>query len=414
LAPIARDRGKPIDETPRSPVTGSPIISGLVPCNVIPDEILTDHPARFRAAIVESSNPLHSLADSARMQEAFRSLDLVVVIDVAMTETAREADYVLPVPTQYEKYEATFFNFDFPHNLFHLRHPLLPAPVGMLAEPEIHARLCELSGAVGEADYIPLRDALAKGREDFTNAMMGVLGDLRLAKFVPILLYRTLGPTLPHDAASAAVLWGASVMCAMENPAGVARAGYGEGLLAGDRLFDAILAGDHGVVITDDEYEVSWQRIGNRRIQLDVPELLSVVSALTVDGDLRADPSYPFVLAAGERRAFTANTIMRDPSWRRRDPAGALRLCEADASALSVATGDLGRVTTPTGSAQVPVEVVDGMRSGHISLPNGLGLTSVDHEQVGVQLNQLTSSSDRDEFVGTPWHKHVPARLEKV
>jgi len=23
-------------------------------------------------------------------------------------------------------------------------------------------------------------------------------------------------------------------------------------------------------------------------------------------------------------------------------------------------------------------------------------------------------ASDRDEFVGTPWHKHVPARLEKV
>ena len=28
----------------RTPVTGAPIIGGLVPCNVIPDEILTDHP----------------------------------------------------------------------------------------------------------------------------------------------------------------------------------------------------------------------------------------------------------------------------------------------------------------------------------------------------------------------------------
>ena len=53
-----------------------------------------------------------------------------------MTETARAADYVLPVPTQYEKHEATFFNFDFPRNLFHLRHPVLPAPAGLMAEPE--------------------------------------------------------------------------------------------------------------------------------------------------------------------------------------------------------------------------------------------------------------------------------------
>ena len=31
-----------------------------------------------------------------RMREALRSLELVVVIDVALTETAREAHYVLP------------------------------------------------------------------------------------------------------------------------------------------------------------------------------------------------------------------------------------------------------------------------------------------------------------------------------
>src|SRR6185436_14357742 len=79
-----------------TPVGGHRIITGLVPCNVIPDEILTDHPKRFRAAIVESTNPLHSLADSQRMREAFDALELVVVIDVAMTETARQAHYVLP------------------------------------------------------------------------------------------------------------------------------------------------------------------------------------------------------------------------------------------------------------------------------------------------------------------------------
>ncbi|BCI91977.1 hypothetical protein NIIDMKKI_71830 [Mycobacterium kansasii] len=49
----------------RTPVTGAPIIAGLVPGNVVPEEILTDHPDRFRAMIVESANPAHSLADSA-------------------------------------------------------------------------------------------------------------------------------------------------------------------------------------------------------------------------------------------------------------------------------------------------------------------------------------------------------------
>src|SRR5262249_5744498 len=70
------------DEGRKSSVTGSRIIGGLTPCNVIPDEILTDHPKRFRAMLVESGNPAHSLADSARMREALSSLELLVVVDV--------------------------------------------------------------------------------------------------------------------------------------------------------------------------------------------------------------------------------------------------------------------------------------------------------------------------------------------
>src|SRR5262245_36541919 len=97
--------------TTASPVVGARIVSGLVPCNRIADEILTDHPKRYRAMIVEAANPAHSLADSPRMREALRALDTLVVIDVAMTETARLADYVLPAATQFEKAEATFFNF---------------------------------------------------------------------------------------------------------------------------------------------------------------------------------------------------------------------------------------------------------------------------------------------------------------
>jgi len=31
----------------------------------------------------------------------------------------------------------------------------------------------------------------------------------------------------------------------------------------------------------------------------------------------------------------------------------------------------------------------------------------------GIAPNDLTAAGDRDPFVGTPWHKHVPARLER-
>jgi len=143
--------------SPRSPVAGARVITGLVPGNVIAEEILTDHPDRYRAMIVETGNPAHSLADSTRMKKALGALEVLVVIDVAMTETARLADYILPTPTQFEKWEAAFFNFEFPKNGFHLRRPILDAPENVLPEAEIHARLVEALGASRRCPMAPRR-----------------------------------------------------------------------------------------------------------------------------------------------------------------------------------------------------------------------------------------------------------------
>ena len=411
LIAIARP-DKDYENLPRTPVVGARIISGLVPCNVIADEILTDHPKRYRAMLVESANPVRSLADSPRMREALSSLELLVVIDVAMTETARMADYVLPAPTQFEKYEATFFNFDFPRNVFHLRAPVLDAPEGPLPEPEIHARLAEALGAFGPADVEPLRAAAEAGRAEFAAAFFAAAADPRLGAVAPLLLYRALGPTLPDGAAAAAILWAAAHRCAQANPAGVQRAGHADG----DALFDAILAGRSGVVITDDEYDETFRRarLPEGRVRLALPDMLDELRTLEDGPGWLDQPEWPFVLSAGERRSFTANTIMRDPAWRKKDAAGALRLSPSDAAALGVADGDAVRVTTPTGAAVAVAEVTDRMLPGHVSLPNGLGLDHPGSGVTGVAPNELTATEDRDPFAGTPWHKSVPARLERV
>jgi anaerobic selenocysteine-containing dehydrogenase len=85
-------------------------------------------------------------------------------------------------------------------------------------------------------------------------------------------------------------------------------------------------------------------------------------------------PEFPFVLSAGERRSYTANTIVRNPDWRRKDRAGALALNPADAARLGLADGDRARLVTRSGQAEVTVALSDRMRPGHVSLPNGQGV----------------------------------------
>ena len=409
-------------EAKRSPVAGERIISGLTPCNSMADEILTDHPKRYRAMIVESGNPAHSVADSQRMREALSSLDTLVVIDIAMTETARLADYVLPTPTQYEKAEATFFNFEFPDNYFHVRHPVFDAPEGVLPEAEIHARLCEALGAYTDEDLAPLHAAAAQGRAALIPVFFGsVLSNPKLAPLAPVILYRTLGPQLPPGLQSAAVVWGLVHQYAAAYPDSLRRAGFdGNGFEPPEKLFDAILESSSGLVFAVDEQDESWARLKtpDGRIHTSIPELLEELASLRGATPGTGDSAFPFVLSAGERRSFTANTILRDPEWRKKDPEGSLRINPEDAAQLGVPDGGRVRLTTKRASVDVSIEVSGTMQSGHVSLPNGLGLdhTSIggDRIQTGVAPNELTATEDRDWLAGTPWHKHVAARIEAL
>jgi anaerobic selenocysteine-containing dehydrogenase len=410
--------GRSRESKRRTPGTGERVIGGMFPAAAIPDAVLTDDPARFRAAIVESSNPVHSLPDSPRMREAMAALEFSVVIDITMTETAQCADYVLPAPTQYEKYECTFFNLEFPENVFQLRAPVVPAPDGPLPEPEIHRRLVRALGTLSGDDLAGLRDAADEGLDAYAAAFAARLAERpHLAGCAAVVLYETLGPTLADGAASAAALWGAAQMCGATYPESVRAAGFsGEGAALGNALFEAVLREKRGFVFSVDDHEVNWDWIRRARptglLDLAIPELLDELASLE-DEDEPADPDFPLILSAGERRSNTAQTLMRDPAWRKRDPHGALRISPADAEPLGLVDGALVEVVTPRGRCTTPVEITDMMRAGNISLPNGLGLANGPGGPVtGVPPNELTSSDRRDWLAGTPWHKHVPARIE--
>lgn len=401
----------------QSPVVGARLVGGLVPCNAIADEILTDHPKRYRAMLVEAANPAHSLADSKRIREALTSLDTLVVIDVAMSETAKLADYVLPASTQFEKAEATFFNFDFPENYFHLRRRLLPPRPGTLSEAEIHARLCEALGVVTDDMLAPFRAAAAKGLAAYAQeVVMRILPNPTLAGLAPVILYRTM--QLPEDAREGAVVFGLVAKAAMQHAKSLARAGFtGSPLDVACALFQRIVDAESGVIYAVDEWDEVLARALPRgeKLHLALPDLLEELAKLPHHP--AQDAAYPFVLSAGERRSFTANTIIRDPSWRKKDAGGALRIHPDDAAALGVTTGENVRLVTRADAVIVAVELSDTMLRGHISLPNGLGLSypsTTGGRVTGIAPNELTSTADRDPFVGTPWHKHVPARLERA
>lgn len=71
---------------------------------VVPESI----PDKLKAFYVVGGNPLVSMPDTNAFREAFRKLDLLVVHDMQMTETAREAHYVLPGCSHLEKWGVAY------------------------------------------------------------------------------------------------------------------------------------------------------------------------------------------------------------------------------------------------------------------------------------------------------------------
>ena len=190
-------------------------------------------------------------------------------------------------------------------------------------------------------------------------------------------------------------------------------------MLAANRLFKAILGKPSGVTFAMTEPEHSWQavRMPGNKIQLAIPELLPEIAKLAHSAPPH-DAAYPFILCAGERRSETSNTSIRDASWHRKGLFGTLRISTQDAAALGCADGEWVRISTRRNTVNASLEITNDMPPGNISLPNGLGIdyrrADGTLERRGVSLNELTGTCDRDPFAGTPWHKRVPARVERI
>ncbi|MFT7600680.1 MAG: anaerobic selenocysteine-containing dehydrogenase [Acidimicrobiales bacterium] len=311
----------------------------------------------------------------------------------------------------------------FPENVFTVRPPILEPLAGTLPEPEMHTRLIREAGLLPDEKLEPLRAAAAQGLDAFAVAFNSMAStDPEFAGLAPVVLYETLGRSLPDGMAGAAVLWFSAQRCALKNAKAMSAAGFtGEAHEMGNQFFQAMIErGVDGVTYTKHDYEESWDllRTADQKINMEMPELIADLAKLSELPTTHASDDFPFILSAGERRAFTTNANMRDPEWRKKDKEGALRMSPADAAKVGVEDGSRVRITTAGGSQVAVVEVNNTYRDGHVALPNGHGLEYApgggNPEVYGVSTNELTSIGWKDAYAGTPWHKHVPARLEPV
>ena len=102
-----------------------------------------------------------------------------------------------------------------------------------------------------------LRDSGSVSAVEFEVLKQQVLREPgSFAAQAPVLLYRTLGPTMPDGTQEGAVLFGLALKAAMASGKSFARAGFtGSPIEAGDAFFQSLLDHPEGTVFAIDEPE---------------------------------------------------------------------------------------------------------------------------------------------------------------
>ncbi|MBU1054647.1 MAG: molybdopterin-dependent oxidoreductase [Proteobacteria bacterium] len=75
----------------------------MVTANLLPDTVLTGKPYPVKALMVIGGNPIVTGPNSSHQRKAYKKMDLVVVYDLFMTETAKMADIFLPATSCLER-----------------------------------------------------------------------------------------------------------------------------------------------------------------------------------------------------------------------------------------------------------------------------------------------------------------------
>jgi anaerobic selenocysteine-containing dehydrogenase len=404
-------------DTWRTRTTDFPAITGLYPPNVMPEEILSDHPERLRVVIVSAANPLRSFADTTAYEEAFAELDLLVTIDVAMTETAAASHYVLPDLSGFESWNTGVVLGSYPKVFFQINQPSVEPEGEQLEAAEIFTRLADRLGLIPDVPSSLFEAAESGDRLKFGLALMEFMGaNPDVAPRIPFVLAKTLGKSM--GSVNLATIWAALQTLPPEAKADAERAGFTPGPLLGEEIFKTSLAHPEGLWLGEVDTKNNLKRLATEdgRINLDVPELREWIEEIDPAKEAEAlvlDSALPFVMSSGNHMDTNANSAMRDPLWNEGKRACTLYMNPRDAAENGFKDGQTVRVITEAGQESIELEVTEATRPGYLVMPQGFGLVH-QGKTFGANANRLAKNTHRDRLAATPCHRHIPCRVEAV
>jgi anaerobic selenocysteine-containing dehydrogenase len=355
----------------RSRVGDYGAVNDTYPGGILADEILTKGDRQVRALFVTGGNPLITMANAGRLRQAFEKLELLVVLDIFLNETASLAHYVLPATSPFERADLPF---------------IFPLMLGLQTRPYLQAteRVMDADGEQRDEATIYLDLARASGVNLFGSRL--AQWTLEQAKRSHSKRNPQRQPSVPQEAILSLVL-----------------------RMSGQGSFKRLLRARHGK-LRPDHREADF--LGSRVVTADGKIHLAPTTLMEQAGKLAADFEAEKA-SAHKLKLITRRAVTTHNSWTHNldefvaadRSTNYLYMHPDDAKRVGLTDGDIADVESATATVRLPVRMLTDLMPGTVALPHGWGHQhakglSVAGKTTGVNVNLLAADG--------------PDRLERV
>lgn len=340
----------------KSRVRGLPEFGGELPSSTIAEDILAPGDGQIKAMVTSCGNPVLSVPNGRRLDEAFASLDFMVSIDIYLNETTRHADIILPPATGLETphYGMGFHNLAI-HNSAKFSEAVMPIEDGMLYDWQIFSKLQRAF------------EKLSKSEEELSPQFN---------------LEQMLEMTLQMSGS------GMTLSTLKEHPHGIDL-----GPLQ-STMPDRLKTADKKIDLIPDIYKEA------------IPDLLTE--------ELNEDQ----LLLIGRRHLRSNNSWLHN-SYRmvKGRPRCTMLIHPDDAAKRDISNGDRVAVTSNVGTEYIAAEISDEMMKGSVSIPHGWGHTrkgirmNIAAEHAGTSMNDLVDDMVVDKLSGVSVINAIPVEV---
>ena len=311
-------------------------LNGAFPGAILADEILTPGKEQIKALFVTGGNPVMTMANSGRLKDALEQLDMLVVTDIYLNETASLADYVLPATSPLERHDLPF---------------VFPLFLGLQSIPYLAATKPVVSPEAEQKDEATIYTdlATASGTALFKSRFVQSL--MRFAQWIN---EKRGGRGLPQQFILDSILRlsGAPRFAALLNhPKGFPTKPAQPGTFIGKRP----LTEDHAV-------------------QLAPEELLAYANNLDqIFGSMTQEHRFRLITkrAHNTHNSWTQNII--ELTHGPHNQTNRVFLHPGDAAKLKLEEGDAVDIRSDAATIRLPVALLEDLRQGVIAVPHGWG-----------------------------------------